>query len=179
MGRRLLGVYASSPSASTDPRHIHASRQGTYTPLATGQAEGLVTDALGAFSVPRPQVARYHFGATAPGSACRDALTNATVRVPLVVYLPPLNSTVINAIALLTVPAMSDPTVAPRYPKASGGVPTYLAGHVYGLFGYNETALGVRSALSAGPRRHWLGVGWARSFCGSCARGRRHACLWR
>lgn len=157
---RLLAVIqppASLPGCASgerltplDPPCPRRMRQGTYTPLATGVAEDLTTDGLGAFSVTRPQAARYQFGGTLPGAACRDALTNATVRVPLVVYLPPLNSTVVNAIALLTVPALSDAAVAARYPRANG-LPTYLARHVYGMFGYSEAALGVR----------W-GAGWGR-----------------
>lgn len=92
-----------------------------------------------------PQLALYRFSNALPGSACRDAITGATVRFPMALYVPPVQSTAINPVSLLTVPAADDPTVARRYNgrPSDGRAPHFLWTHAYKLFGYDATELGV------------------------------------
>lgn len=105
----------------------------------------LTTDPLGAFEVPSPQLALYHFSNALPGSACKDAITGATVRFPMTLYVPPVTSTVINPISLLTVPAADDASVTRLYNGrlSDGRAPHYLWTHVYKLFGYDANQMGV------------------------------------
>lgn len=127
-----------------------AGCKGAYEALLTGDRADLATDGLGAFSVAGPRLARYYFSAALPGSVCKDAVTGVVVRLPMALYVPAVDSTVVNAIALLTVPAAADPTVAALYATtgtataaAAGRAPPHLWRHAYRLFGYDGPALGV------------------------------------
>lgn len=123
--------------------------QGTYEALLTGDVLDLTTDALGAFVVKSPQLAQYTFSNALGGSMCKDAITGAIIRFPMSLRVPAVNSTVINPIALLTVPAADDPSVARRYngQQSDGPAPPYLWAHAYKLLGYDATALKVICAL--------------------------------
>ena len=113
--------------------------------MSTGETQALTTDKLGVFSVVDPLVASYRFSSALPGSECTDAIIKAVVRFPMALYLPTANSTVINSIALLTVPAADDATVAKRYTavSAQGRAQAYLWKFVYGMFGYGCCAQGT------------------------------------
>ena len=126
--------------------------QGTYEALATGKKHHLSTDALGGFEVPEPQLGLYRFSNALPGSACRDAITGATVRFPMALYVPPVTSTAITPIALLTVPAAEDPAVTRMYNgrPQDGRAPHYLWTQAYKLFGYNADELQARGAVLTG-----------------------------
>ena len=119
--------------------------------MSTGETQALTTDKLGVFSVVDPLVASYRFSSALPGSECTDAIIKAVVRFPMALYLPTANSTVINSIALLTVPAADDATVAKRYTavSAQGRAQAYLWKFVYGMFGYDADALGVSKLTAA------------------------------
>jgi hypothetical protein len=123
--------------------------QGAYEALLTGDKLNLTTNSLGAFSVATPQLAHYRFGSDLPGSLCKDAITNATIRFPMALFVPGINSTVINAIALLTVPVATDPAVTKLYSgKATDGrAPAYLWTQAYKLVGYDAADLNVSGAL--------------------------------
>jgi hypothetical protein len=114
--------------------------------LNTGEALDLVTNSIGAFAVDNPMVASYRFSPSLDGSVCKDSVTNATLRFPFSLHAPAVNTTVINAISLLTVPASSDPAVFQAYGGSvtNGHAPAYLWKHAYKLVGYDSQALGVR-----------------------------------
>lgn len=93
-----------------------------------------------------------------PAQCTQDAVTGTTIRLPMTLNIPAVPSTVVNSIALLTVPAAADGAVTKAYGgSASDGVaPAYLWTHVYKLFGYDAAALDVswqrgRLALPAPP----------------------------
>jgi hypothetical protein len=119
--------------------------KGTYEGLLTGDRRDITTDALGGFEVPNPALALYTFSPAINGSACRDAITNVPVRFPMSLYVPPVASTVINPIALLTVPAASDPFVTKLYngKPTDGRAPAFLWTQAYKLFDYDADDLGV------------------------------------
>ena len=119
--------------------------QGTYEALLTGDRRDIATDALGAFNVSRPALALYTFSSALNGSACRDAITGVPVRFPMSLYVPPVATTVINPITLLTVPAASDPFVTKLYngKPTDGRAPAFLWTQAYKLFDYDAEALGA------------------------------------
>jgi hypothetical protein len=121
--------------------------QGTYEGLGTRSKLDLVTSPAGDFHVDSPQEASYTFSAR-PGGGCRDAVTNALLRFPFSLNLPAVNTTTVNAIALLTMPAAGDPAVAKAHDagRAAGGhAPAYLWRRAYRLVGYDPDELGVRA----------------------------------
>ncbi|KAI8463993.1 MAG: hypothetical protein J3K34DRAFT_129482 [Monoraphidium minutum] len=119
--------------------------KGTYEALLTGDRLELTTDGLGGFEVDNPQLALYRFSNALPGSACRDAITGAVVRFPMSLHVPPVPSTAINPVSLLTVPAAEDGTVARRYNgrPSDGRAPHFLWTHAFKLFDYDANELGV------------------------------------
>ena len=146
--------------------------RGTYEALATSARVEVETDDVGVFSVDTaPGVGRLRFSASLPGSACRDGVTGAAVRFPFVVHLPPVASTAVTPIALLTVPAADDPAVARRHgghAAAAGGAPPYLWAHAYALVGYNADALGADFLSYVGDSLR-LGHPWAAAIAGTNA----------
>lgn len=119
--------------------------QGTFEALLTGDKLALTTESLGAFEVANPQLGEYRFSSGLEGSLCTDAVTGATVRFPMSLYVPRASSTAITAISLLTVPAADDSYVPALYngTASDGRAPAYLWRHAYKLFGYDAGALGV------------------------------------
>ncbi len=75
----------------------------------------------------------------------QDAVTGVAISFPMTLYLPPIDTTVVNPIALLTVPAASDAAVTKAYngKPSDGRAPAYLWTRAYALFGYDESKLGV------------------------------------
>lgn len=123
--------------------------QGTYQELLSSNTmQDLLTNKTGQFTVPSPKAAHYRFTAGQAGS-CQDSLTKITVSFPLSLDMPPTASSYTTAIALLTVPATTDPAAytAATDPAAAGLVPAYLWSHVYSLFGYNAADLNVSSSV--------------------------------
>jgi len=159
-------IIALSPSPTHSqpltltPHTSQTPTQGTYEALLTGDKMDLVTDALGAFQVEEPQLAQYRFSAALPGSVCKDAVTGAIIRFPLSLYVPPVVSTAVTSVALLTVPAADDPSVAQMYDGkvTDGRAPHYLWTHAYKLFGYDANELGV-SFYARAARVGWDGGG--------------------
>jgi hypothetical protein len=126
--------------------------QGTYEELLTGDKKMLTSDTRGVFTVSKPQLALYRFSSALQGSLCTDAITGATVRFPLSLYLPSTVSTAITPVSLLTVPAADDPTVTALYhgKVTDGRAPHYLWTHAYKLFGYDANSLAVGGGWGEG-----------------------------
>ena len=164
----LPGLDARSHRAAPLP----SCPQGTYEELLTGEKRVVTTDTLGEFGVPKPQLALYRFSSALEGSLCVDAITGATVRFPMSLYLPSTVSATITPVSLLTVPVANDPTVTSLYhgKVTDGRAPHYLWTHAYKLFGYDANSLAVRAwgvgrGRAAEGGRHDAGKGWGKEAC--------------
>lgn len=149
-----LRLEAGSAGAELEGRLVNVGGvqgcPGSVEALETGARSEVTTDALGAFAVQAPALAHYRFApaaaaAGAQGGDCRDAVTGVSLRFPWSAYLPPAPSAVLTPLALLTVPAAGDASVAAAYNASAsgGGAPPFLWSRVHGLFGYDDRELGV------------------------------------
>jgi hypothetical protein len=110
--------------------------QGTYTPLAGGEAHPVSTDTKGRFTVDSPALATYSFLPSGFEGSCVDDVTNLPMAFPYTLVLPPLSNAAVTAISLLTVPARSDTDLRAKYGSMEEVVPEDLWTEVYGMFGY-------------------------------------------
>jgi hypothetical protein len=121
--------------------------QGQYKELLTGSSQRLATDNAGQFVVTTPATALYNFSSSKDLSACKDGVTGINLAFPWTLAMPARAQATITAIALLTVPAASDADVHHAYADTTTNkdafVPGYLWDHVYGMYGYDGTKMGV------------------------------------
>lgn len=100
-----------------------------------------------------PATASYNFSSNKDVSACQDGVTGVNLTFPWTLALPARAQATITAIALLTVPAASDADVHSMYADVATNndafVPGYLWDHVYGMYGYDGTKMGVSRWLPA------------------------------
>lgn len=123
--------------------------QGKYQELASSSIQQLVTNGTGQFTIAKPALANYRFSSSYASSICQDSVTGTRLTFPWSLAMPARSQATITAISLLTVPASSDAQVQVEHASATTNnddiVPGYLWNHVYGMFGYNATQMGVRT----------------------------------
>lgn len=127
------------------------SSQGQYQALAGANKADVTTDtgaAGGNFRIEDVQAANYKWAATLADGECKDSITSTNILFPMSIKVPAVGATAVTATALMTVPAGADAAVADMYKgqgDAVSAVPAFLWKHVYGLLGYDDTAMNVSS----------------------------------
>jgi hypothetical protein len=119
--------------------------QGTYKPSVAGEQQQLTTEAAGRFTVTAPVLAVYTFASSGAG-VCVDAVSGSPLAFPYSLSLPPLANATVTAIALLTVPARSDPALVAKYGSMQEVLPQELWTEVYGMFGHDDAQVSCRSS---------------------------------
>lgn len=131
-----LMLYAGTSNQQVMINCLH-DMQGTYKPLAGGEARAVSTDTAGRFALDSPALSTYTF-VSSGSTSCVDDVTDLPMAFPYTLVLPPLSNAAVTAIFLLTVPARSDADLLTKYGFMDEVVPEDLWTELYGMFGYQS-----------------------------------------